>query len=103
MYVNASKAVPQTISLIEMGNPKPRIPMQTNNLDAHSGITNNIHPRRRTETEIIFHWLNVETPNGTSGITGDRDNRTEKTTGQNTIQRIIKEQIYKKCLHQHFN
>ena len=46
MYINAREAVPQRMTLSEMGHPQPRAPMQIDNLSAHAAVTNNMQPRR---------------------------------------------------------
>ena len=45
IYVNAREAVPDRQSLNEMGHHQPRTPMQTDNTDAHSVVTNNVQPK----------------------------------------------------------
>ena len=57
MYTNAREAVPQTMTLSEMGHPQPRTPMQTNNLSTHAIVTNNVQPRRTKSMDMRFHWL----------------------------------------------
>ena len=57
MYINAREAVPQRMTLSEMGHPQPRTPMQTNNLAAHAVVTNNVQPRITKAMDMRFHWL----------------------------------------------
>ena len=64
MYINTCKAVPQRISLIKMGHPQPRTPMQTNNLDLHSVVTNNIHPRITKSLDMRVHCLRCQDTKG---------------------------------------
>ena len=44
MFINAREAVSQQMTLVEMGHPQPRTPMQTDNSDVHSIVTNNVQP-----------------------------------------------------------
>ena len=57
MYINSREAVPQRMTLSEMGHPQPITPMQTDNLAAHAVVTNNVQPRRTKAMEMRFHWL----------------------------------------------
>ena len=57
MYINAREAVPQRMTLSEMGHPQPRTPMLTDNLAAHAVVTNNVQPRRTKAMDMRFHWL----------------------------------------------
>ena len=52
MYINAREAVPTRKTPIEMGYPQPRTLIQTNSLDAHFVVTNNVQPRRTKEMDI---------------------------------------------------
>ena len=60
MYINYHEALPKIIALIEMGNPQPRTPMQTDNLAAHSVVMNNIQPRRTKAMDMHFRWLRCQ-------------------------------------------
>ena len=64
MYINAREAVPQRMTLSEMGHPQPKTPMQTDNSAAHAVVTNNVQPRRKKATETIFHWLRCRDAQG---------------------------------------
>ena len=57
MYINAREAVPQRMTLEEMGHPQPRTPMQTDNSAAHAVVTNNVQPRRTKAMDMRFHWI----------------------------------------------
>ena len=57
MYINLREALPTRKTLIEMGHPQPQTPIQTNNLAAHSVVTNNVHPRRTKAMDIHFCWI----------------------------------------------
>ena len=57
MYINAREAVPQRMTLSEMGHPQPRTPMQTDNSAAHAVVTKKLQPRRTKAMYMRFHWL----------------------------------------------
>jgi hypothetical protein len=44
MYINARETVPMRRTLEEMGHPQPRTPLQTDNIAAHSVVTDNVQP-----------------------------------------------------------
>ena len=57
MFVNAREAVPMRQTLLEMGHPQPKTPMQTDNTAAHQVVTNNVQPKRTKSMDKNFHWL----------------------------------------------
>ena len=57
LYINAREAVPQRITLTEMGYKQPQTPMQTNNTTALGVVNNNIQPQRTKAMDMRFHWL----------------------------------------------
>ena len=57
LYINAREALPQRITLTEMGHKQPQTPMQTDNTTALGVVNNNIQPRRTKAMDIRFHWL----------------------------------------------
>ena len=64
MYVNAREAVPCRRTLEEMGHRQPRSPMQTDNLAAHSVVTNNVQPRRTKAMDMRVYWLRCRDAQG---------------------------------------
>ena len=64
MYINAREAVPQRRTLVEMGHPQPRTPMQTDNSAAHSVVTNNVQPKRTKAMDMRFYWLRCRDAQG---------------------------------------
>ena len=57
MFINAREAVPQRMTLVDMGHPQPRTPMQTENSAVHAVVTNNLQPRITKAMDMIFQWL----------------------------------------------
>ena len=57
LYINAREAVPQRMTLAEMGHKQPQTPMQTDNTTALGVVNNNIQPRRTKAMDMRFHWL----------------------------------------------
>ena len=55
MYVNAREAVPARKILDKMGHRQPQTPMQTDNLAAHSVVTNNVQPKRTKAMDIHIY------------------------------------------------
>ena len=45
IFINAKSAVPVRTTLVEMGHPQPRTPIQTDNSTAHGVLTNIITPK----------------------------------------------------------
>ena len=44
LYINAQEAIPAMHTLIEMGRPQPKTPIQTDNTTALGVINSNIQP-----------------------------------------------------------
>ena len=57
LYINAREAVPQQITLTEMGHEQPQTLMQTNNTTTLGVVNNNIQPRCNKAMDMRFHWL----------------------------------------------
>jgi hypothetical protein len=57
LYINAREAVPQQITLTEMGHKQPQTPMQTKYTTALGVMNNNIQPRCTKAMDMRFHWL----------------------------------------------
>ena len=57
IFINAKEAVPLRKTLLEMGHPQPRTPIQTDNLAANAVVNNNVPPRRLKSMDMNFHWL----------------------------------------------
>ena len=64
IFINVREAVPQRMTLIEMGQPQLRTPTQTDNSTAHSVVTNNVQIRRTKSVDIQFHWLRCRDAQG---------------------------------------
>ena len=64
MYINTREAVPQRMTLSEMGHPQPRTPMQTDNLAAHTVVINNVQTRITKAIYMRFHWLRCRDTQG---------------------------------------
>ena len=52
MFINDQEAVPQQMTLVEMGHQQPRTPMNTNNSAARAIVTNNVQPRITKATDV---------------------------------------------------
>jgi hypothetical protein len=57
LFINAKTAVSMCQMLVELGHPKPRTLMQTNNATAHALLTNKILPKALKNMDMCFHWL----------------------------------------------
>ena len=64
MFINAREAVPQQMTLVDMGHLQPHTLMQTENSAAHSVVTNNVQPRRKKAMDMRFHWLRCRDAQG---------------------------------------
>ena len=57
LFINAKTAVSMQKTLIELGHPQLRTPMQTDNATAHALLTNKILPKALKAMDMRFHWL----------------------------------------------
>ena len=57
LFINTNTAVSMRQTLIKLGHPQPRTPMQTDNATAHALITNKILPKALTAMDMCFRWL----------------------------------------------
>ena len=57
MFINAQEALPQQMTLVEMGHPQPRTPMHTDISAVNAVVTNNVQPIRTKAMDTILHWL----------------------------------------------
>ena len=57
LFINAKLAVPICVTLLELGHPQPRMPMQTYNSIAYGVLTNRITPKATKSMGMRFHWL----------------------------------------------
>jgi hypothetical protein len=57
LVINAKTAALMRQTLMELGHPQPRTPMQTNNAMAHALLANKILPKALKATVMPFHWL----------------------------------------------
>ena len=64
LFIKAQLAVPIRITLIELGHPQLKTPMQTNNFTAQGVITNRITPKATQPMDMCFHWLRCRDAQG---------------------------------------
>jgi hypothetical protein len=57
LFINAKTAVSMRQTLIKLGHPQPRTPIQTDNATAHALLTNKILPKALKAMDMRFHWL----------------------------------------------
>ena len=58
LFLNAKEAVfLRRQVLTKTGHPKPRIPIQTDNITAEGMVNNKIQPKRTKAMGMRFHWL----------------------------------------------
>ncbi len=57
LFINAKTAVSIRHTLVELGHPQPRTPIQTDNSTAHALLTNKILPKALKAMDMRFHWL----------------------------------------------
>jgi hypothetical protein len=57
LFINAKTAVSMHQTLMELGHPQPRTPIQTNNATAHALLINKILPKALKAMDMHFHWL----------------------------------------------
>jgi hypothetical protein len=64
LFINAKTAVSMRQTLIELGHPQPRTPMQTDNATAHALLTNKILPKALKAMDMRFRWLKCREAQG---------------------------------------
>jgi hypothetical protein len=64
LFINTKKAFSMRQTLVELGHPQPRTPMQTNNATAHALLTNKILPKALKAMDMRFHWLRCRNAQG---------------------------------------
>jgi hypothetical protein len=64
LFINAKTAVSMRQTLIELGHPQPRTPMQTDNSTAHALLTNKILPKALKAMDMRFRWLKCREAQG---------------------------------------
>ncbi len=64
LFINAKTAVSMQKTLIELGQPQPYTPLQTNNATAHGLLTNKILPKALKAMDMRFHWLQCHDAQG---------------------------------------
>jgi hypothetical protein len=64
LFINAKTAVAMRQTLIELGHPQPRTPMQTDNAIAHALLTNKIQPKKLKAMDMSFRWLKCREAQG---------------------------------------
>jgi len=64
LFINAKTAVSMRKTLIKLGHPQPRTPMQTDNATAHALLTNKILPKAIKAMDMRFHWLRCRDAQG---------------------------------------
>jgi hypothetical protein len=57
LFINAKTSVSMQQTLIKLGHPQPRTPIQTDNATAHALLTNKILPKAFKAMDTRFHWL----------------------------------------------
>ena len=64
LFINAKTAVSMRQTLIELGHPQPRTPMQTDNATAHALLTNKNLPKALKAMDMRFRWLKCREAQG---------------------------------------
>jgi hypothetical protein len=57
LFINVKTAISMQQTLIKLGHPQPRTPMQIDNATAHALLTNKILPKALKAMNMHFHWL----------------------------------------------
>ncbi len=64
LFINAKTAISIQQTLIKLGHPQPRTPMQTDNATAHALLTNKSLPKALKAMDMRFHWLRCRNTQG---------------------------------------
>ena len=64
LFINAKTAVSMQQTLVKLGHPQPRTPIQTDNKTAHDLLTNKIMPKALKAMDMRFHWLRCRSAHG---------------------------------------
>jgi hypothetical protein len=64
LFINVKTAISMRQTLVELGHPQPRTPIQTDNAAAHALLTKQILPRALKTMDMRFHWLRCREAQG---------------------------------------
>ena len=64
LFINAKTSVPTRMTLLELGHPQPRTPIQTDNSTAYGLINNKILAKATKLIDMNFHWLRCRDSQG---------------------------------------
>ena len=64
LFINAKTSVPTRMTLLELGHPQPRTPIQTDNSTAYGLINNKILAKATKSIDMNFHWLRCRDSQG---------------------------------------
>ena len=64
LFINFKLAVPARKTLEELGHPKPKTPMQTDNSTANGLLNNKITPKATKSIDMKFHWMRCKDAQG---------------------------------------
>ena len=60
LFITAREMIPHRQTLIDMGWPQPKSPIQTDNSTASGVVNNTIVPRRSKMMDMRFWWLRCQ-------------------------------------------
>ncbi len=86
LFINAKTAISMQQTLIELGHPQPRTPIQTDNATAHALLTNKILPKTLKAMNMRFHWLRCRDAQDQFRYYWRPERRTWQTTSLSTTQ-----------------
>jgi hypothetical protein len=83
LFITAREMIPHCQTLINMGWPQPKSPIQTDNSTAAGVVNNTIVPCRSKMMDMLFWWLVATHHRISFNTTGMLDPKTGPTTTQN--------------------
>ena len=57
LYMNAKQAIPERMTLIELGHPQPATPLKTDNSTADGIMNSTVKQQRSKAIDMRFYWL----------------------------------------------
>jgi hypothetical protein len=64
LFINTKTDISMRQTLVDLGHPQPRTPIQTDNATAHALLTNKILPKALKAMDMRFHWLRCRNEQG---------------------------------------
>ena len=86
IFLAAREAIPAQNTLIGMGHPQGKTPIQTDNSNAHGVCNKTMQCKRNKSWDMRFFWMRCKNPRRCSACTGAQELLTMRTIRPSTTQ-----------------